>query len=157
MVKLDKLSLDILNELQSDARLPNAQLAELVETSSSSCWRKVKALEEAGVILRYAAIVDPREMGLSFEAIVHLHLDRHDAEGVEQLTELLKARDEVVECFATTGDFDYHMRVLCADIESYNEFLESVLFRHSSIRSTKTNVVLKQVKSNTPIRGVATP
>ena len=156
MTQLDRLSIDILHELQADARLPNAQLAELVETSSSSCWRKVKALEEDGVILRYAAIVDPRKMGRNFEAIVHLHLDRHDAEGVEQLTELLMTCDEVIECFATTGDFDYHIRVLCADIESYNEFLESILFRNSSIKSTKTNVVLKQVKSNAPIRGVTT-
>lgn len=155
MGRLDKHDMSILQELQADARLANAQLAERTNLSSSSCWRRVKAMEESGTICHYAAIVEPKKMGLNFEAIVHLHLDRHDAKGVARLTKLLEECSEIVECFATTGDFDYHMRVLCADIESYNEFLESTLFHHSSIRSMKTNVVLKRIKSSAPIQGVA--
>ena len=64
--------------LQQDSRLPNAQLAEKLNISASACWRRVKALEQAGVIKRYAAVVDPKAMGLGFEAMVHVHLTRHD-------------------------------------------------------------------------------
>lgn len=155
MSSVDKQDINILDALQSDARLTNAQLSDRINMSASSCWRKVKSMEEEGVIQRYAAIVEPKKMGLNFEAIVHLHLDRHDAEGVEQLTKLLQECSEIVDCYATTGDFDYHLRVLCADIESYNLFLESTLFRHSTIRSMKTNVVLKRIKCSSPVKGVS--
>ena len=91
--------------------------------------------------------MNPHRAGLDFEAIVHLQLDRHDSDGVNALSELLGARPEVVDCFATTGSADYQMRVLCKDLETYNIFLEEVLYRNSSVRSAQTNVVLKRIKN----------
>lgn len=142
----------LLNALQEDSRLANAQIAEQTNLSPSSCWRRIKSLEERGIIERYTVALNAARMDLGFEAIVHLQLDRHDTNGVAQLSELLKARSEVIECFATTGTADYHMRVLCSDIEAYNRFLEEVLFSNRSVRSAQTNVVLKRIKSGNRVK-----
>jgi DNA-binding Lrp family transcriptional regulator len=138
--------------LQQDSRLPNAQLAERLHISASACWRRVKALEDAGVIERYSAIVNPRSMGLGFEAIVHVHLTRHDTEALSRFIAAVQRRDEVTECFATTGQADYHLRILCRDIEAYNDFLEQFLFMQPAVNSAQTNVVLRRIKTNGPMR-----
>lgn len=143
---LDSADRKIIALLQSDSRLTKAQIAERTGLSASSCWRKIRALEETGVIEGYTVAVSPARMGLGFEAMVHLQLDRHDSKGVKELADMLRQRAEVIDCFATTGTADYHMHVLCADIAAYNRFLEEVLFRNASVRSAQTNVVLKRVK-----------
>ena len=148
MAAIDRKDAQLLDLLQEDARLANAQLAEKANMSASSCWRKVKSLEDTGVIRRYAAVVEPKKIGLNFEAIVHVNLDRHNKDGVEALSQQLKNCPEVVECFATTGDSDYHVRVICADIEAYNRFMETTLFNNPSVRSMRTNVVLKRIKAD---------
>ena len=140
--------------LQQDSRLPNAQLAERLNISASACWRRVKALEEGGMVERYAAVVNPRGLGLAFEAIVHVHLQRHDTEALERFIAAVLRRDEVIECYATTGQADYHLRVLCADIDAYNLFLERFLFAQAAVKSAQTNVVLRRIKSDAPIRPV---
>ena len=142
----------LLDQLQSDTRASNAELADKLGMSASACWRRVRALEEAGVITRYAATVDPAAMGLTFEAIVHVVLARHEAENLEQFIKAVQRRDEVTECYATTGQADYHLRVLCRDIDAYNRFLETFLFRLPGINSAQTNVILRKIKSNTPVR-----
>lgn len=143
----------LLRLLQQNARLSNAELAEQAALSPSSCWRRVRALEEDGTITRYTALVDPRRVGLAFEAIVHVQLDRHDSAGVQAFMTMVRDHDEVVECSATTGTADYHMRVICRDIDAYNQFLERALFRLPCVRSAQTNMVLKKIKSNAPIAG----
>jgi len=148
---LDEKDIAILDTLQGDARLANADLSDRVGMSASSCWRKTKSLEEAGIIKRYTAVLDPIKMGLNFEALVHINLHRHDEWGVRSLTEELKKCPEVVECLAATGEYDYYLRVICTDIEAYNHFMEKTLFRNKSVQSMKTNVVLKHIKSNAPI------
>jgi len=153
MGELDATDLHLVTLLQQDSRLPNAQLAEKLNISASACWRRVKALEQSGVIKRYAAIVDPKAMGLGFEAMVHVHLTRHDASALASFISAIQTRKEVTECFATTGQADYHLRILCRDIEAYNTFLESFLFLHPAVNSATTNVILRQIKSNAPITG----
>ncbi|TKW66634.1 MAG: Lrp/AsnC family transcriptional regulator [Paracoccus denitrificans] len=136
----------ILRELQQDCRLSNAQLAERVGLSASACWRRVRTLEEEGVIAGYAAAVDPDNAGLAFHAIVHVRLARHDRSAVQRVMTELSIRPEVVECFATTGQYDYHLRVLCADMTAYRHFLDDFLFRLPAIESAQTNVVLESLK-----------
>ena len=148
---LDPSEVLILEHLQTNARLPNAKVAELTNISESSCWRKTRLLEESGIIRRYAAIVDPKKMGLNFEAVVQINLDRHDTEGVGAFVALLKQCKEVIECLSTTGDFDYLLRIVCQDIDAYNDFIENRLFPNKSIRSMRTNVVLRRIKSDAPI------
>ena len=149
---MDATDRKLLSLLQSDSRLPNAQLAERLNISASACWRRVKALEEAGVITRYAAVVDPQALGLMFEAIVHVHLTRHDTEALDRFISAVRQRDEVMDVYATTGKADYHLRVLCRDIDGYNAFLEQFLFTQPVVNSAQTNVVLRRIKANAPVR-----
>ena len=153
MSEMDATDRQLVFLLQQDSRLPNAQLAEKLNISASACWRRVKALEQTGVIKRYAAVVDPKAMGLGFEAMVHVHLTRHDASALASFIRAIQSRTEVTECFATTGQADYHLRVLCRDIDAYNAFLESFLFLHPAVNSATTNVILRQIKSDAPITG----
>ena len=148
---MDQTDAQIIRILQRDSRLSNAQLAEQLNLSASACWRRVKALEEAGVIERYAAIVNPGAMGIDFEAIVQVHLRRHDTEALDRFMAAVQLRAEVIECYATTGQADYHLRVLCRDIEAYNAFLEQFLFMQEAVQSAQTNVVLRRIKSNAPV------
>ncbi|WP_050928175.1 Lrp/AsnC family transcriptional regulator [Aestuariivita boseongensis] len=146
MTPLSEKDLTILAELQKDCRLPNAELAERVGMSASACWRRVRALEEAGVIERYAAQVNPRKIGLEFHALVHVQLTRHAPDKIVDFIRAVEASPEVEECYATTGQADYHLRVLTRDIDAYNRFLESFLFRLPAVSSAQTNVVLRTIK-----------
>jgi Lrp/AsnC family leucine-responsive transcriptional regulator len=136
--------------LQADARLSNQELAESVGMSASACWRRVRALEEAGVIAAYRAIVNPDKAGLSFSAIVHVSLLRHGADPVESFVARVLDRAEVLECFATTGEADYHLRVVCRDKDAYNDFLDQFLFRLPGVAQVRTNLVLKVIKADGP-------
>ena len=149
---MDDTDRKLLLLVQRDSRLPNAQLAEQLNISASACWRRVKALEEAGIITRYAAVVDPQAIGLGFEAIVHVHLTRHDTEALDRFIAAVRQRDEVMDVYATTGQADYHLRVLCRDIDSYNAFLEQFLFMQPVVNSAQTNVILRRIKTNAPVR-----
>ncbi|WP_170473905.1 Lrp/AsnC family transcriptional regulator [Ruegeria arenilitoris] len=141
----------ILKLLQEDSQMSNAELAEAVGMSPSALWRRVRALEDAGIIRRYGAVVDPSAMGLHFEAIVHVHLTRHDPERIVEFIRAVELNSDVQECYATTGQADYHLRVLCKDLAGYNVFLEEFLFRLPAVASAQTNVVLRTIKRNRPI------
>ncbi len=149
--KLDDRDRRILRQLQLDSRISNADLAEAVGMSPSALWRRVRALEDAGVIERYGAVVNPSAMGLGFEAIVHVHLTRHDPEKIVDFIRAVETSPAVRECYATTGQADYHLRVLCRDLAAYNEFLEAFLFRLPAVASAQTNVVLRTIKENVAI------
>lgn len=136
----------ILRALQADGRISNQELAERVGMSASACWRRVRALEEAGILLGYTARIDPPAAGLAFHAVAHVTLTRHMEGHVETFIREVGARPEVIECFATTGEADYHLRVLCADLDAYNLFLEGFLFRLPGIATVRTNLVLKEIK-----------
>lgn len=127
--------------------MTNQLLAADVGMSSSACWRRVRALEEEGVISGYAALVDREKAGFATSAILHVSLERHDARFVEEFVSRVSARPEVLECFATTGDADYHLRVVVRDMRAYNDFLDNFMFRLPGIRTVRTNVILKEIKA----------
>lgn len=132
--------------LQADARISNQDLAERAGMSASACWRRVRALEDAGVIAGYCAIVDPDKVGLGFSAIAHVALVRHETDHVKTFISKVSSRPEVLECFSTTGEADYHLHVVCRDKDAYNDFLENFLFRLPGLANVRTNLVLKDVK-----------
>lgn len=136
----------LLRALQEDSQISNQELAKKVAMSPSVCWRKVRSLEERGLIKRYTAIIDAPLAGLPFHAIIHLHLTRHNTDNVSNFMREVKGRPEVLDCFATTGDSDYYMRVRCSDLEAYNAFLDDFLFRLPGIANVRTNLVLKEIK-----------
>ena len=147
----DEAGRRILRVLQKDSRISNHDLAAKAGLSPSACWRRVRALEEAGVLRRYVALVEPERAGLSFSAIVHVTLTRHDSGHVETFISRVRDRPEVLECLATTGEADYHLHVLCEDKEAYNNFLEGFLFKLPGIAHIRTNLVLKVVKLETAV------
>jgi len=145
-LKLDRYDRAIVRALQLDGRITNSQLAETVSLSESACLRRVRALEESGIITRYAAMVDLEKVGFTTSAILHVSLERHDEKFVTQFVARVKRRPEVLECFATTGDADYHLRVVASDMAAYNRFLDEFMFRIPGIRHVRTNIVLKEIK-----------
>ncbi|MCP3463800.1 MULTISPECIES: Lrp/AsnC family transcriptional regulator [unclassified Bradyrhizobium] len=142
----------ILAHLQKDGRATNQQLADQVGMSTSACWRRVRALEESGIIQGYAALVARERAGFTMSAVLHVSLERHDAKFVDEFVSRVTKRREVLECFATTGDADYHLRVVVQDMAAYNKFLDEFMFRIPGIRYVRSNVILKEIKT-----GVALP
>ena len=142
----------ILAQLQKEGRATNQELAEAVGMSTSACWRRVRALEESGVIRGYAALVEREQAGFATSAILHVSLERHDAKFVDEFVSRVTKRSEVLECFATTGDADYHLHVVVRDMKAYNQFLDEFMFRLPGIRYVRTNMILKEIKT-----GVALP
>lgn len=137
MQALSEADLKILATLQIDSRIPNAQLAEQVGLSTSACWRRVRALEEAGVIERYCIQIDPQKLGLEFHALVHVQLVRHNPDKMVEFIRAVEANPDIVECYATTGQADYHLRVQTRDIEAYNRFLETFCFANPQCRARR--------------------
>ncbi|MEP4199019.1 MAG: Lrp/AsnC family transcriptional regulator [Aliishimia sp.] len=150
---LDAKDKQILTLLQRDCRISNADLADHIGMSASACWRKTRALEDVGVIEGYRATVSPKAVGLTFQALVHVQLKRHNPEHLVEFMTAVEGRSEILDCFATTGQADYHLRILCRDIERYNAFLEDFLFRLPAVESAQTNVILREIKrsQSTPL------
>jgi DNA-binding Lrp family transcriptional regulator len=141
----------ILSELQRDSRLTMQELAERVGMSSSACWRRVKSLEEDGVIDRYAAIVNPRKAGFGLSSIVHVSLARHERANVDNFVNQGSRHPEILECFATSGEADFHLRVVVEDIDAYNHFLDDFIFRLPGVSQVRSNIVLKEIKADTAL------
>jgi DNA-binding Lrp family transcriptional regulator len=139
----------ILAELQRDARLTMQELAGRVGMSSSACWRRVKNLEDSGVIDRYAVIVNTRKAGFGLSSMVHVSLARHEQANVDEFIREVLRHPEVLECFATTGEADFHLRVVVRDIDAYNSFLDDFIFRLPGVSRVRSNIVLKEIKVDT--------
>ncbi|MEX0280822.1 MAG: Lrp/AsnC family transcriptional regulator [Arenibacterium sp.] len=146
MPELDDTDEKLIRILRRDARISNAELAERTGLSPSSCWRRVRALEDSGVIRRYTISVDDAKRGQTFQAIVHVQLTRHDPAQLAEFVRAIQTNDSVQECFATTGQSDYHLMVRCRDLHHYNRFLEEFLFRLPAVASAQTNLVLRSLK-----------
>lgn len=147
----DRYERRILIELQANARLTNLELAERVKLSPSACWRRVKALEESGVILRYAAILDPKKVGLGETVFAHISVVRHSSTLTTGVAEALCKHPDVMECFLTAGDADLLMRVVTSGISAYDEFLEETVFKTPGISQVRSNFALRQVKFETAL------
>ncbi len=150
-VQLDAQERRILIELQGNARLTNQDLAQRVGLSPSACWRRVKALEEAGVILRYAAILDPKKVGLGECVFAHVTLARHSLVMTHEFADSIRDRPEVMECFFTTGDADILMRVATPSVSAYDKFLEEFVFAAPGISQVRSNFALRQIKFETAL------
>ncbi len=150
-VRLDTHERRILIELQGEARLTNQELAQRVGLSSSACWRRVKALEEAGVILRYAAILDPKKVGFGECVFAHVTLVRHSLAMTHEFADTIRTRPEVMECFHTTGDADILMRVATPSVSAYDRFLEDFIFSAPGISRVSSNFALRQIKFETAL------
>lgn len=150
-MQLDRKDRAILKALQRDSRLTMQQLAGLTGMSSSACWRRVKSLEEAGVIDRYAAILNPRKAGFSLTSMTLVSLARHEEKNVETFVKEVVRHPEVLECFATSGEADFHLRVVVEDMDAYNRFLDEFIFKLPGVSQVRSNIVLKEIKLDTAL------
>jgi len=148
---LPKKDRAILAELQRDSRLTMQQLAERVGMSSSACWRRVRALEESGVIDRYAVIVNPAKAGFALSSMTLVSLARHEERSVDHFITEVMRHPEVLECFATSGEADFHLRVVVEDIAAYNRFLDDFIFQIPGVSTVRSNIVLKEIKADTAL------
>jgi Lrp/AsnC family leucine-responsive transcriptional regulator len=150
-IMLSRKDRAILRELQQDSRLTMQQLADRVGMSSSACWRRVRALEEGGVIDRYAAIVNPRKAGFSLSSMTLVSLARHEQKNVENFVREVQRHPEVLECFATSGEADYHLRVVVEDMDAYNRFLDDFILKLPGVSQVRSNIILKEIKADTAL------
>ncbi|MDH4107084.1 MAG: Lrp/AsnC family transcriptional regulator [Gammaproteobacteria bacterium] len=141
----------ILTELQRDSRLTMQELADKVGMSSSACWRRVRALEQSGVIERYAAIVNPRRAGFTLSSMTLVSLARHEEQNVENFVREVRRHPEVLECFATSGEADYHLRVVVEDMDAYNRFLDDFILKLPGVSQVRSNIILKEIKADTAL------
>lgn len=154
---MDRTDIRILATLQRDGRLSNQALADQVGISAAACWRRVRALEDGGVITGYAALLERRRLNLDLCAFIHVTLARHVQESTASFEAAILGRSEVLECFATTGDADFILRVVTESIESLDRFLEEFLFALPQISQVRSNIALRELKFETALPLPAQP
>lgn len=145
-MQLDEIDIKILQHLQREARISNVDLADRVGLSPAPCLRRVRALEQAGVIRKYVALLDPRALNLNVTVLVQVSLDRQVAERFQVFEQAILDRPEVLECDVTTGPSDFLLRVVVKDVAAYEQFQREFLSRIESVSSTNSSFALKQVK-----------
>ncbi len=145
---LDRTDLRLLALLQRDGRATNADIAAQVNLSPSACLRRIQRLEATGVIAGYGARVDPKAVGLGLQAFVRVQLERHDPASVQLFGDGGRARDEVVACYALTGDMDYLLHVVVQDLEHFSRFLLKGLLNASGVADVNSSFVLRAVKTD---------
>ena len=150
-MEIDATDRKILAILQSDARATTQDLAERVGLSASPCHRRVKALEQAGIIAGYSARLDQKAVGLPVSVFVSVKLDRQREEDLDRFAKAISGWREVLECYLMTGPRDYLLRVVVADLSAYERFLKEKLTRLDGVSSIESSFALDQVKYSTAL------
>ncbi len=149
--ELDKLDQKILATLQRDGRISNQQLAEQVGLSPAACWRRVRTLEETGIITGYSALVAPDRIGQGLCVLVNLSLQRHSIDSTVEIEQQVSSYPEVLQCFAVTGNADFVLRVIVPDMASYDRFLNEKIFTLQGIAQVHSNFSLREIKNTQTI------
>jgi Lrp/AsnC family leucine-responsive transcriptional regulator len=144
--QLDQIDRKILRALQADAKITTGELAQQVGLSPSPCARRVRLLEKSGVIKGYGAILDQRKVGLPISAFASIKLERQREEDLDRFADAVSRWPEVVDCYLMTGQRDYLMRIVAADLEAYERFLKDKLTRLDNVASIETSFALGRVK-----------
>ncbi|MGD9809939.1 MAG: Lrp/AsnC family transcriptional regulator [Sphingobium sp.] len=148
---MDKFDQKILRTLQARPTITMAELAQEVGLSQTPCWRRVKALEEDGVIARRAVLLNPQRLGFNTTIFAHVRLSRHDEESLETIESAVQDIPEIVECFTMAGESDYIMRIVAQSIEDYERFLKKVLLHIPGVAAVNSSFALKPVKLTTDL------
>ena len=147
-IKLDRIDKNIIRQLQQYGRIQNNDLAQHVGLSPSSCLRRVKLLEEAGVIQEYTTIVDAQKVGLNLILFSRIWLIGQDAETIDGFIEAMKELPQVMECYIILGECDAMLKVVVPDLESYRKFQSSHLTKKNGITSVKTDLPSQIIKQS---------
>ena len=147
----DRTDRQILQVIQEDARISNTELADRIGLSPSPCWRRVRTLEDNGVIERYVTLVNAKAVGLPITVFATVALEKQVESALESFEKVVMERPEVMECNLMTGEFDYLLRVVVPDLAAYERFLMDHLTRIKGIASIKSSFSLKQVSYKTAL------
>jgi Lrp/AsnC family leucine-responsive transcriptional regulator len=144
--KLDDIDRRILAALQADGRMTAQQLADRVGLSPSPCARRVRLLEEAGVVKGYVAVIDQAKVGLPISVFASVKLERQREDDLDRFSQAVARWPEVVDCYLMTGQRDYLLRIVVSDLESYERFIKDKLTRLDGVASIESSFALGQVK-----------
>ena len=150
-IRPDRTDRRILELLQQDGRLANVELAEQVALSPSPCLRRVRALEQSGVIKRYVALLDPAQVGLALLAYVSVKLEKRGKMPIDAFSHAVRSWPEVVACYAMTGDMDYLLRVQVEDLDHFSRFVMNQLLKQPGVLDVRSNFVLERIKETTAL------
>lgn len=151
METLDKFDLAILNQLQADGRLTNAELASRVGLSAAPCWRRVRALEEAGFITGYRAELNRSKIGLGVLAFVRLDAERNSGDALGQMEKAIRQIPEIVSCHYISGSGTFELQVVCPDLAEFSRFAREVLIHLPNVKDLHTSFSLGEVKASSAL------
>ncbi|MBB6123441.1 Lrp/AsnC family transcriptional regulator [Sphingobium subterraneum] len=150
-MNFDVVDMQIIRALQVDGTLSQNALAERVGASPASCWRRVKALEDAGALRQTVRLADPQLLGLPLNVFCHIRLKNHLPQTTEDLEAMVSLHPEIVECYAMSGDWDYLLRIVCSDVAAYENFLRKKILTASSVANASSAFALSQRKYTTAL------
>lgn len=151
-MNLDRYDRHILSELQRDGRISNQELADRIGLSPSPCLRRVRALEESGIIAGYRAMLDAKQLGLNLMALIHISMDRHTPERFTNFDKAVNALPEVLECLLITGqDADYQLKVVVKDMDAFQALLLDKITRIEGVSGVHSSFVLRRIVDKTEL------
>ena len=139
----------LLDALQIDATRSQVELADLAGMSRTSCWRRIRDFEKAGLIERQVAILDPRQAGFQIQVLLAVAMTEHTDENRHDFERHVQTLPDVTECYSVSGERDYVLHVIVKDMDAYNQFLNSQVLKHAAVRSASSTFVLRRVKYTT--------
>ena len=148
---MDTIDRNIVRELQRDASLSHVALAERVGASSASVWRRVRNLEKEGVLGASVRLADPARLGRAVNVLCQVRMHRQTIDARADFERFIAGRDEIVECYAMSGEWDYLLRIAVKDVADYDRFVMRGVLAHPSVASAASNFALRQVKYTTEI------
>ena len=148
---LDEIDRRIVRALQRDASLSQAALAENVGASPASVWRRIRNLERAGVLGASVRLADPGKLGRAVNVLCQVRMHRQTMDARAEFEAFIGAREEIVECYAMSGEWDYLLRIAVRDVADYDRFIRQGVLAHPSVANAASNFALRQVKYTTEI------
>ena len=151
MFQIDEVDRRIIRDLQRDASLSHAALAERVGASAASVWRRVRALERAGVLGATVRLANAEALGRSVNVLCQVRMTRQSVEARADFEAFIRSREEIVECYSMSGEWDYLLRIAVRDVADYDRFIMRGVLAHPSVANAASNFALRQVKYTTEI------
>ena len=148
---LNDIDRKILNALQQDCTITNSELAELVGLSAAPCWRRIKRLEENGIIVRRVGLLDPKALGLNITAFANVKLSHIQEDALEEFEAAVTKFAEVTECYTISGSMDFLLRVVTENMQTYETFLRKKLLRLDMVSEVNSHFAVTQVKYTTAV------
>lgn len=149
IIELDRQDARILDALQDNARLSNVELSEVVHLSPSQCQRRRQRLEEMGIVQNYVAQLSPEKLGLTVMALMSVTFERHGEQIAKAFREHIVDYPEILECWSVTGDADYILKVVAADLKAFNDFMMYKLLSLPMVANVRSNLLLEALKCTT--------